>query len=212
VELTRLGHACVRLDGPGGRLVIDPGALSADTATEGADAILVTHEHFDHFLEGRIRAAAQRNPALEVWTVSAVAELLPGLGGRVHVVGDGDVFSAAGFEVEAHGSWHAQVHADMPRVANTGFLVDRTLFHPGDALTVPGKPVGTLLLPLHAPWSRMADLIDWVREVSPLRTVGVHDGQLNAMGVAAVGGLLGENGPGIRSPYCPLAPMLPRPV
>jgi L-ascorbate metabolism protein UlaG (beta-lactamase superfamily) len=207
MRLTKFGHACVRLEGPGGTLVIDPGALTEECAVDDVDAILITHEHFDHFVEGRIRAAVRNNPGLEIWTVKAVAELLTGLGARLHAVGDGDAFTAAGFPVEAYGSRHARVHPDVPVVANTGFLIDQRLFHPGDALTVPGRPIATLLLPVHAPWSRMSDLIDWVREVSPARVLAVHDGALNPTGVAMVGGFLGEHGPGIGAGYRRLAPL-----
>ena len=92
-------------------------------------------------------------------------------------------------------------------MANTGFLIDQRLFHPGDALTVPSRPIATLLLPVHAPWSRMSDLIDWVREVAPVRAFALHDGALNATGVAMVGGYLGEHGPGIGAIYRRLAPL-----
>lgn len=205
MRLTKFGHACVRLEGPGGTLVIDPGALTEESAVDGVDAILITHEHFDHFAEGLVRTAVQRNPGLEIWTVAAVAELLTGLGARLHAVGHGDSFTTAGFEVEAYGTRHAPVHPDVPVVANTGFLIDRRLFHPGDALTVPDRPIATLLLPVHAPWSRMSDLIDWVREVSPVRAFAVHDGALNPTGIAMVGGFLGEHGPGIGAQYRRLA-------
>jgi L-ascorbate metabolism protein UlaG (beta-lactamase superfamily) len=207
VKLTKFGHACIRLEGGGGALVIDPGVFTEDAAVAGADAILITHEHADHFVEARVRSAAGANPGLQVWTVGAVAESLPGLGTQLHVVGDGDTFTAAGFEVEAHGTWHAEVHRDIPRVANTGFLIDGRLFHPGDALTVPDKPIETLMLPVHAPWSRISDLIDWVREVSPTRTLAVHDGLLNEKGLGLVGALLGDNGPGTGAAYQRLAPL-----
>ncbi len=207
MRLTKWGHSCIRLDGPGGRIVIDPGCLTEARATEAADAILLTHEHADHFLEARVRAAAAANPRLQVWTNASVAGLLTGLDRQVHVVGHGDAFTAAGFEVQAHGTLHAQVHRDIPLIANTGFLIDGRLFHPGDALTIPDQPVSTLMLPVHAPWLRIADLIDWSREMAPRRAFAAHDGFLNSVGVAFVGGLLGENGPGINTSYRWLAPM-----
>ncbi|MGP4012065.1 MBL fold metallo-hydrolase [Streptomyces sp. 4N124] len=207
MKLTRFGHACVRLESPGGRLVIDPGCWTEDESVERADAILVTHEHVDHFTEARVRRAAEANRGLQVWTVAAVAEVLTGLGDQLHVIGHGDVFTAAGFEIEAHGARHATLHPDVPAVANTGFLVDRSLFHPGDALIVPDKRVRTLLVPVHTPWTRVRDLIDWVREVAPERAVPMHDGTLNSMGIAVVDGLLGENGPGISTLYLRLNPL-----
>lgn len=207
MRLTKYGHACIRLEGPGGTLVIDPGGLTEEAAIDGADSILITHEHYDHFVEGRIRTAVEANPGLEVWTVAAVADLLPGLRDRLHVIGDGDSFVTAGFDVEAHGSEHARLHREIPVVPNTGFLIDQRLFHPGDALTVPDKPVKTLMLPVHAPWSRISDLIEWVREISPERAFAVHDGALNAFGIAVVNGFLGEHGPGINSAYERLEPL-----
>ncbi len=196
MELTRFGHSCVRLRKDTGSLVIDPGGLSDPVAMDGADAVLVTHEHFDHFSEERLRTAADENPALEIWTNGSVAGHLDGLGARVHVVGDGERFQAAGFEVTVHGTWHAEIHRDIPRVANVGFFVDDRVFHPGDALTVPDRKVATLLLPVHAPWSRTGELIDWLREVKPEQAYAVHDRALNEFGNKLLSGLLGDSGPG----------------
>jgi hypothetical protein len=99
--------------------------------------------------------------------------------------------------VRVYGEWHAEVHQDIPRIGNIGFLVDGNVFHPGDAFTVPEAPVRTLLLPVHGPWSRTGQLVDWVRAVGPGRCVAVHDGALNDVGLATVDRLLGDQGPGI---------------
>ena len=153
MELTKHGHACVVLSEGDRRLVIDPGAFTDPVALDGATAVLVTHEHPDHFVPDRLRAALEATPSLEVWTNRSVAAALEGAGSRVHVVGAGDQVTIAGFEVQVHGELHAEIHPESPRVANIGFLVDGQVFHPGDAFTVPGTPVPTLLLPLQAPWS-----------------------------------------------------------
>jgi Beta-lactamase superfamily domain len=141
-----------------------------------------------------------------VWTNGSVAAQLEGLGGRVHAVGHGDAFTAAGFEVTVHGELHAQIHPDIPQVKNVGFLVGGQVFHPGDALTVPEEPVATLLLPAHAPWSKTGELIDYVRAVHADQAFAVHDGLLNDTGLGLVAGLLGERGPGTPTPYSRLAP------
>jgi hypothetical protein len=101
---------------------------------------------------------------------------------------------------------HAVIHPDIPRVRNVGFLVDGQVFHPGDALTVPEEPVSTLLLPVHAPWSKVSEVIDYVRAVHADQAFAVHDGLLNDNGLAVVGGMLGEKGPGTPTPYSRLAP------
>jgi L-ascorbate metabolism protein UlaG (beta-lactamase superfamily) len=206
VQLTKHGHACVVLSDGDRRLVVDPGSFTAEDALAGATALLVTHEHFDHFVPDRVRAALDADPGLEVWTNSAVAAQLEGAGPRVHVVGAGDTFTAAGFEVSVHGEWHAVIHPDIPRVRNVGFLVEGTVFHPGDALTVPEVAVPTLLLPAHAPWSKLGELIDYLRAVQAQRAYAVHDALLSDLGLGVVGRLLGEGGPGQPTDYARLAP------
>jgi L-ascorbate metabolism protein UlaG (beta-lactamase superfamily) len=206
VQLTKHGHACVVLSDDGRRLVVDPGSFTADDAWAGASALLITHEHADHFVPDKVRAALDADPALELWTNSSVAAQLEGLGSRVHVVGPGDTFTAAGFDVSVHGEWHAVIHPDIPRVRNVGFLVAGTVFHPGDALTVPEVAVPTLLLPAHAPWSKLAELIDYLRELRAERAYAVHDALLSDLGLGGVARLLGEGGPGQPTPYTRLPP------
>jgi L-ascorbate metabolism protein UlaG (beta-lactamase superfamily) len=206
MELIKHGHACVVLREGDRRLVVDPGGFTDPSALDGATAVLVTHEHADHFLADRLRAAMDADPALEVWTNGSVAGQLEGLGGRVHVVGHGDAVTVAGFDVHVHGELHAVVHPEIPRVQNVGFLVDGQVFHPGDALTVPDEPVATLLLPVHAPWSKASELIDYVRAVHADQAFAVHDGLLNDTGLGLMSGLLGERGPGTPTPFGRLAP------
>jgi L-ascorbate metabolism protein UlaG (beta-lactamase superfamily) len=195
VKLTRLGHACLRIETvSGGTVVVDPGVFSPDTAYDAAQAVLITHEHVDHFQRESLLAALAADPALQVWTNGAVAALLDGPAGRVHVVGDGDTFDLDGLDVQVHGEWHAPVHRDFPAVANVGFLIGGSVFHPGDAFTVPGSSVHTLMLPLHGPWSKAGEVIDYVREVQPAQAFPIHDGLLNDIGRGSTATLLGMVG------------------
>ncbi|MFJ3193220.1 MBL fold metallo-hydrolase [Streptomyces griseoviridis] len=180
MKLTKMSHACVRLEKDGRTLVVDPGGFSETDAALGADAILVTHEHPDHFDESRLRTALDADPAVEIWTLKSVADqLTAAFPGRVHTVGHGDAFTAAGFDVQVHGELHAVIHPDLPRITNVGYLIDDgRVFHPGDALTVPGRPVGTLMLPVMAPWNKLSEVVEYVREVAPERTYDVHDALL----------------------------------
>jgi L-ascorbate metabolism protein UlaG (beta-lactamase superfamily) len=193
MKLTKLGHSCVRLERDGRTLVVDPGGFSEQDAAVGADAILITHEHPDHLNEDRLRAATEAKPDLEIWTNRAVAERLDGLGVPVHAVGEGDAFAAAGFDVQVHGELHGVVHPDLPVVPNVGFLVrggGASVFHPGDAFTVPPAPVDALLVPIHAPWLTVADAVGYMREVRPGQAFAQHEGMLNERGLAVLDALL----------------------
>ena len=44
-----------------------------------------------------------------------------------------------------------------------------------------------LCLPIHAPWSKISEVIDFGRSVDAAHTVAVHDGLLNGTGLAVVG-------------------------
>ncbi|MFE6504041.1 MBL fold metallo-hydrolase [Kitasatospora sp. NPDC057738] len=196
MRITKFGHACVRVEHRGTTVVVDPGSFTDPAALAGADAVLITHEHMDHFEESRLRAALEADPALRVWTNRAVAAQLDGVAQRIEAVGEGDAFEIGGLGVSVHGEWHAQIHPDIPRVQNIGFLFDGRLFHPGDAFTVPPHAVDTLLLPLAAPWSKASEVIDYVREAGPRQAVPVHEAVLSPIGFAVQTLLVGPQGPG----------------
>jgi L-ascorbate metabolism protein UlaG (beta-lactamase superfamily) len=184
MRLTKLGHACVHLQKDGGVLVIDPGSFSGDGALDGADAVLVTHEHFDHVVPDALRAALAGNPGLRVWAPATVTEQFAEFGDRATAVGHGDEFTAAGFGVHVYGAEHAVIHPDIPTVPNVGFLVDGEVFHPGDSYTVPEDPAGTLLLPGSGPWFSTREMIDYARAVAPRRGFLIHDALLSEIGLA----------------------------
>ena len=200
MRITKFGHACVRVEHDGHVLVLDPGAWSEPEAVDGATAVLVTHEHADHLSLEHLR----RTDA-PVFTIDAVARAIEQQGGadvaeRVTVVGPGQSFDA-GLPVTAVGELHAVIHEDLPRFHNSGFLVEAggtRLYHPGDAFTEPGQDVDVLCLPVHAPWSKVAEVVDFGRAVAAPRVLAVHDGLLNDRGLALVerlvGGMLGERG------------------
>lgn len=190
VRLTKLGHACVRLQKNDASLVIDPGVWSGPDAATGATAILITHEHADHLDVGAVLGALAADAGLQVWTNASVAGQLAAVAGRVHVVSHGDTFSAAGFDIHVYGEKHALIHRDIPVVRNTGFAVDGEIFHPGDALTVPEDRIETLLLPANAPWLNAGQMIDYAREVAPRRAYAIHDGLLNANGLGLMQNLM----------------------
>jgi L-ascorbate metabolism protein UlaG (beta-lactamase superfamily) len=192
MRLTKLGHACVRLESGGATLVIDPGAWSGTGLLDGAQAVLVTHEHPDHLDAGAIRAAMTADPGLELWANPSVTAQFAEFGGRAHDVAHGDVIAPAGFDVHVYGRDHAQIMPAVPIIANTGFLVDGLVFHPGDSFTVPEDPVATLLLPVSAPWLKFAEVASYASEVAPSRGgYAIHDAILTAEGTGLISRLLG---------------------
>lgn len=192
ITLTKFGHACVRLEKSGRRLVIDPGSFTdVPTALEGAEHILITHEHADHLDDGPVLEHLAAHPDVTVRAPRAAAgrlvEAAPGAGvsaDRIIVTGPGEEFETAGFAVRTVGGQHALIHPQIPVVANTGYVLDGLVYHPGDAYIVPeGPAVHTLLVPLSAPWSKLAEMVDFITAVRPRQAIPVHDGLLNERGL-----------------------------
>ena len=76
------------------------------------------------------------------------------------------------------------IHPDLAPVPNLGFLVEESVYHPGDSFDVPaGVAVDTLFVPVTAPWLKTSESIDFVRTVRPRRAYALHDALANdAMG------------------------------
>ncbi|PZS33107.1 MAG: MBL fold metallo-hydrolase [Pseudonocardiales bacterium] len=189
MQLTKYTHSCVRLDDGDRALVLDPGSFSeVETALDGAAAVLVTHEHADHIDVDRLTAAARKDPRLRIWAPAGVAATLGELGEQVVAVASGESFDAGGFTIRTYGGQHALIHPTIPVVANVGYLVNDTVYHPGDSLIVPTVPVSTLLAPVHAPWSKTGEVIDFLTSVRAPHVFQIHDGLLNERGLGFVEG------------------------
>ena len=173
MRLTRWSHSCVVLESSGRRLVVDPGSWSEPQALDGAHAVLVTHEHWDHVDVERVRASG-----LPVWAPrnADLDDLQP----RPLDAGQG--VTIEGFEITPVGDRHAAVVPGQEVCANLGYVVaadGESVYHPGDALAVPDEPVTTLLVPMQASWLKTEEAIAFLRAVRPERAVGIHDGQVN---------------------------------
>jgi L-ascorbate metabolism protein UlaG (beta-lactamase superfamily) len=191
MKLTKYTHACVRFDDGDAALVIDPGVFSeASLALDGADAVLITHEHADHLDAAALRAAAASNRSLRVWAPAGVVGSLSDLGDRVSAVGPGEAFEAAGFSIQSFGGQHALIHPAIPTIANVGYLVNGVVYHPGDSFTVPTEPVQTLLLPTNAPWSKASEVIDFAIAVRAAQAFQIHDSLITSVYANLVEGML----------------------
>jgi len=194
MELTKHTHATVVLRDGDRSVLLDPGAYTAAAAdlVAAADAVLVTHDHPDHFDADVLTAALAAQPDLRIWAPASVVETLGAHDGRVVAVSPGDSITAGGFEVRVFGGDHAVIHPDLPPMTNVGVLVDGRVFHPGDSYSVPGVPVETLLVPTSGPWAKLGELVDFVRAVQPTRAVQIHDLMLSDVGKGSFAQFAGQ--------------------
>lgn len=192
MRITKLGHACVRLEVDGAVVVVDPGAFTPEAdATDGATAVLLTHEHPDHWTVDHLRRSDAPIHTIRA-VADAVAAAAPDLVDRLRVVEPGQQLDV-GVPVTVVGEKHAVIHPELPHFDNSGFLLDvagTTVFHPGDALTVPDVGPDVLLLPVSAPWLKASECIDYAREVGAPRNVALHDAVYSDVGHQVLGGML----------------------
>ena len=186
MQVTKYAHSCLRIEHDGGVLVVDPGVFSETAALDGADAVLITHEHPDHVNVEALTQALERRP-VPIHGPASLAGVLGDAAETLTVVTPGESFTAAGVPVRAYGGQHAVIHPDIPVIPNVGYLINDVVYHPGDSLVVPEDvQVDTLFAPIHAPWNKFSEVLDFIRAVAPRRAYALHDALLNGNGLGVL--------------------------
>lgn len=186
MRITKFGHSCVRLSAGGEDLVVDPGSWSEREAVDGVSAVLITHEHADHWDVDHLRATDA-----PIWTIRAVADKVreadPAVAERVTVVRPGERLEIGDFATEVVGEWHAIIHPELQIFQNSGYILTAggtSVYHPGDSFELPGRPVDVFCAPVCAPWAKMSEVVDLARDVAAPRTLGIHDKVYSELGLA----------------------------
>lgn len=193
MKLTKFGHACFTLEKNGQVLVFDPGNWSNDFVVPGnVAAVVLTHEHADHFDKDLLRRIIDKNPSTVILAPIEMTEQLSGFPSQG--VAPGDITTVGPFNLEFFGGQHAVIHPSLSSVVNVGVLVNATFYYPGDSFALPGVPVKTLALPVTAPWLKISESIDFMLAVKPAIAFPVHDHIASAGGKALVDKILGGFG------------------
>jgi len=179
MRITKFGHSCLLVEEGELRALIDPGIYASEQNTlTKINAVFITHEHPDHCDPNSLKEILKNNPSAKVYSNESVAALLMKEGMRAHAVKNGDRFSEQGIAIEVFGDAHAVLHSSIPQVKNVGYFIANTLFHTGDQLTNPQKPIRVLSFPIVAPWAKLQETIDYVISLKPKTAFAVHDGML----------------------------------
>lgn len=184
MKVTKQEHSCLLIENAGKTLIVDPGSFT--TLLVGMSdvvAIVITHEHQDHWTADQLDRILERNPQARILGPAGVATAAAGF--AVEVVKHGDALEIEPFSLRFFGEKHAVIHSSIPVVDNVGVLIDEELYYAGDSFTVPqGVQVPTLAVPAGAPWLKIGEVMDYVAAVAPKRSFAVHEMVLSALGKA----------------------------
>lgn len=182
MRVTKFEHAALRIDKGDEVLAIDPGSFTSPLDdTSGLVAIVITHEHPDHWTPEHLDRLLRAAPGTPIFAPSGVAHAAAAY--EITVVSPGDTVTVGSFTLRFFGGRHEVIHSSIPVIENVGVLVDDQLYYPGDSYAVPeGVEVNTLAAPLGAPWLKIGDAMDYVLAVAPRRAFGTHDMTLSVAG------------------------------
>ncbi len=182
MRLTKLEHAALVIEDSGDVLFVDPGNFTTPiTDANGAVAIVLTHEHPDHWTPEQLRRILDAEPDARVFGPAGVAAAASDF--DVEVVAPGDEVEVGPFRLRFFGGTHAVIHESIPVIDNVGVLVNDALYYGGDSFTVPeGVEVDVQAVPAGAPWLKIGEVMDFVMAVGAAHTFPTHEMGLSRAG------------------------------
>jgi len=175
MRITKYEHACFTVEEDGKLLIVDPGIFTTDLGSpENVVAIVVTHEHPDHFDVNALGALIAHNPGAIIYAHESITKKLGEALPNQAVSTRGRV-TVGPFSLEFFGGEHAVIHSSLTVVANLGVMINDTVYYPGDSFTNPDKSVKVLALPVTAPWLKISEVMDYLTIVKPELAFPTHD-------------------------------------
>jgi L-ascorbate metabolism protein UlaG (beta-lactamase superfamily) len=191
MKLTKYEHACFTVEKDNHHVIVDPGGFSGDfIAPEHVVAVVVTHQHGDHFDSDILASIHAKNPDAILLADQAVIDMTPEF--RSRAIRAGQKESVAGFELAFFGGEHAQIHHSIPSIPNFGVLINDLLYYPGDSFALPDVPVDTLAIPAAAPWLKIGEAMDFLLAIEPRFAFPTHDAILSEIGKELSDAMLGQ--------------------
>ncbi len=184
MKLTKFQHACVLIEKDSSKVLIDPGAFSHDfIAPKHIDAIVITHDHPDHFDEKLVSELLVSSPQATIAAPESITARFPDHS-TIPMATDKE-YTVGALSLRFFGGTHAEIDPTMPVPANFGVLINGAIYYPGDSFVIPeGVTIDVLALPISAPWLKLHETLSFLLAIKPRIAFPTHDGILSEDGKA----------------------------
>lgn len=177
MKITKYAHSCLLIEVDGVNILTDLGSWNPEVPeVSNLNAILITHEHADHFDIEKLKALISKNPEVKLITHAAVGAKLNEVGIEFTPIESGERIEVNGVSIESCGTDHAIIYGTTPPCRNTGYLIADKFYVPGDALhDTPSKQIEVLALPTGGPWMKVSEGVDYAKSLKPKVVIPIHD-------------------------------------
>ncbi len=179
MKITKFVHACLLIQTDNGRkLLVDPGQFTWESGLfdlntiDNLDAIIITHEHFDHFYEPFVEVIYQKFSQVQFVATPTVVRKLRSMG-----IDYATSESATDIEI-----FSTKTHASLDPL---GKAPENIAVHLLDRLTVGGdrhdleETKEILALTVTAPWGSMINAVRMAQQLKPKVILPIHDWHWN---------------------------------
>jgi L-ascorbate metabolism protein UlaG (beta-lactamase superfamily) len=177
MKITKYAHSCLLIEVDEAKILTDLGSWNSEVPEiSHLSAILITHEHADHFDIEKLKALIYTNPQAKLITHAAVGAKLQEGGIEYTSIESGERVQVSGVSIESCGTDHAIIYGSTSPCRNTGYLIADKFYIPGDALhDTPSKQIEVLALPTGGPWMKVSEAVDYAKSLKPKVVIPIHD-------------------------------------
>lgn len=177
MKITKYEHSCVVIEDQEKQMVIDPGKFSTSfIPSDKIVAVVITHVHSDHFDPEIVKKIKELNPGARLYSTEQVTQESPEL--KFETVSAGSTAQAEPFRLSFFGGNHELYQG----FENVGVLVNNSFYYPGDSYAVPNQAIKVLAAPASAPWLRVTEASQFIKDCKPGLVFPVHNAVLSEIG------------------------------
>ena len=172
MKITKFVHSCLLVEENDQAILVDPGMFSWDSGLikldkfPQLDAILITHEHPDHYHEPALQELINKFTTAPIVSNESVVKKLKASG----IDSSTQPINGVSMEVVQH----EDLWGDLKPPLDSIFTLFNKLMHPGDRLNL-NNSTEVLALPIFAPWGSFKWAMETVERLKPKVVIPIHD-------------------------------------